>query len=135
MKTAWQQGVTHADYPTLKGDIETEIVIIGGGITGIVTAYQLALSGRKVVVLDKGTLFKNSTTAFTTGFLSSDIDTDFSDLVWMFGERVATDLLRSHMYAIDRIEKTVKDEKIGCEFERVPEYWYATSEKNTENLE
>lgn len=125
MKTAWQRTVELEFYPQLREDIEADIVIIGGGITGITTAYLLAKEGKRVAVLEKKSL-KESVTAYTTGFLVADIDTDAKDLVRMFGEDDARDVWRSHQEAIDATESIIKAEGIECEFRRCVEYLYAT---------
>jgi glycine/D-amino acid oxidase-like deaminating enzyme len=125
--STWQKGIDLPAYPALKGDLQTEVVIIGGGIVGSVTAYRLARAGKKVVVLEKGTLLESSSTAYTTGMLGGDVDTDLGDLIYMFGEKKAKLVWKSGQDAIDSIEENIKREKIDCEFIRVPEYWYATS--------
>jgi glycerol-3-phosphate dehydrogenase len=40
------------DYPTLEGDLQVDVAIIGGGITGITAAHQLVQAGKKVAVLE-----------------------------------------------------------------------------------
>ena len=40
-------------YETLEKDIETEVCIIGGGLTGITTGYYLSKEGKQVVILEK----------------------------------------------------------------------------------
>lgn len=39
-------------FPTLSGDVTTDICIIGGGLTGVSTALELAEQGRDVVLLE-----------------------------------------------------------------------------------
>ena len=41
-------------YETLKNDIDTDILVIGGGISGLTTAYCLAKEGRKVILVEDG---------------------------------------------------------------------------------
>jgi glycine/D-amino acid oxidase-like deaminating enzyme len=128
MLTTWQKGIKENVFPTLQDNITTDVVIIGGGIAGISTAYFLSLSGKKVVVLEKETLFK-SITAYTTAFLTADIDTDASDLVQIFGEEGAKQIWKSGAHAIRTIEHITRAERIDCDFMWIPEYFFATSKK------
>lgn len=41
------------NYKKLEGNSETEVTIIGGGLTGLTCAYYLSKSGKKVTVLEK----------------------------------------------------------------------------------
>ncbi|MDZ3993373.1 tRNA 5-methylaminomethyl-2-thiouridine biosynthesis bifunctional protein MnmC [Pseudomonas sp. Teo4] len=42
----------HAQYPTLKGTVEVDVAIIGGGFTGVATAVELAERGLKVAIVE-----------------------------------------------------------------------------------
>lgn len=121
--TTWQ-GIQPEIYPRYAGEMKTDVVIVGGGIAGTTTAYLLAKAGKKVVVLDKGDLFR-SVTAYTTAFLTRSLDSDLSTLKNIFGKKAIKQILGSHEAAIDLIESIVKEEKIDCEFCRVPNYMVA----------
>ena len=41
MRSLWNETVTRPEFPTLESDTETDVLIIGGGIAGILTAYFL----------------------------------------------------------------------------------------------
>ena len=41
-------------FPRHRGTIQTDVVIVGGGLTGCATAYAFAAAGIKVVVVDAG---------------------------------------------------------------------------------
>ena len=45
MRSLWNENVCRPGFPALKGDIKTDVLIIGGGITGILTAYFLQKKG------------------------------------------------------------------------------------------
>lgn len=111
-------------YPPLGADMKTDVVVIGGGIAGTTTAYLLAKAGKKVVVLDEGDIC-GTVTAYTTAFLTRSLDSDLSTLATIFGKRAIKQILGSHEAAIDMIESIVKEERIACEFSRVPSYMVA----------
>src|SRR5688572_13622199 len=65
----WTTGLPKAEHPRLKGSLQAGTVIVGGGITGLMTAYLLARAGRKPVLLEKdgiGLGDTGSTTAMAT---------------------------------------------------------------------
>jgi glycine/D-amino acid oxidase-like deaminating enzyme len=133
MRTTWKKELNIPKYQKLNKAIATEVVIVGGGATGITLAYLLAKEGKKVVVLDKETLAE-SATAKTTAFLCENIDTILPDLVTLFGEENAQRIWKSGEYAIDKIEKIISEEKIECEFKRVKEHIYACGESGRKRL-
>ena len=46
MESIWQKGVARSKFDTLKGDLKTDVLIIGGGITGLLCAYFLHKQGQ-----------------------------------------------------------------------------------------
>jgi hypothetical protein len=128
MLTTWQKGIPKQTFPTLQESISSDVVIVGGGIAGISTAYFLSLAGKKVVVLEKNSIDK-SVTALTTAFLTADIDTDPSDLCTIFGKRAARAIWKSGAHAIRTIEHIARAERISCDFSWTPVYFFATGER------
>jgi glycine/D-amino acid oxidase-like deaminating enzyme len=112
--------------PKLSSDTEADVVVVGGGLTGVWCAYLLARSGLRVVVLEKGRLGR-SETLYTTAFITQVIDTSLVNLEKMFGSRVARGVWRSGGDAISMITQVVENEEIKCEFERIPFVLYARS--------
>jgi glycine/D-amino acid oxidase-like deaminating enzyme len=126
-ESSWQD-VKGKAYPKLEKDLEADVVIIGGGITGVFSAYLLARTGKKVVLLEAESI-GSGVTAYTTAFLTQVVDTDATDLVRMFGARKARLVWGSGRQALDAIEAVSRQEGIECEFMRCPLYYYANSEK------
>src|SRR5687768_18619496 len=56
------------EYPTLEGNIEVDVAIIGGGITGITAALQLTNAGKRVAILEARRV-GGGTTGWSTGNL------------------------------------------------------------------
>jgi len=129
----WLEGIERPKY--LRGilPIEIEILIIGGGITGLVSAYLLAKASKKVVLLEKNKLGEWVTDC-TTGFLTGVIDTDPIKLIKVFGEEKARMIFQSHFEAINETEKIIKAENIECEFERCSNYIYANNKREEKSL-
>ena len=53
MKSIWQKTAELPSFPTLEKDIKTDVLIIGGGLAGILTAYKLRENGVNCVVVEK----------------------------------------------------------------------------------
>ncbi len=120
-------------FPPLDTPLEVDVAIVGGGITGLICAYVLAQAGMRVAILEKDRIAHGATGA-TTAFLTQYIDTIISELIPMFGEESAKDIILSHRQAIDDIESIIQQEHIACDFERCPIYVYANSEKENTTL-
>ncbi len=114
---SWFKGVLLPTFPKLAESLQTEAVIIGGGLTGMLAAYLLAKNGNRVILLEKETIGSGAT-GRTTGFLTQSIDTAFGRLVWMLGKEKTKLVIESHGAAIELLQKIVKNEQIECEFMR-----------------
>lgn len=130
---SWYRDVNIPKFEKLNEDIETDIVIIGGGLTGITCAYLLSKAGKKVVLLEKDRVGSGAS-GMTTAFLTQNIDTGWSKLIDMFGKRNTDLIAESHSFAIDAIEKIIEENKIDCEFIRCNNYSYSLTERDTKHL-
>jgi len=125
MSTTWETKTKK--FNKLNKNIHSEVLVIGGGLTGIWHAYLLSEIGIKVVVIDSKKLGMGAT-YMTTAFLNQEIDTNLTDLVKMFGKRQAKDIWTSHKKAIDIVEEVINEEGIDCDFERSSLWVYADNE-------
>ena len=105
-------------------DAETDVCVVGAGIAGMSTAYQLARAGLRVIVLDHGPL-GGGQTGLTTAHLSNALDDRYSELARVHGEALAQVAADSHTAAIDCIEAICIEENIECDFHRVDGFLFA----------
>jgi glycine/D-amino acid oxidase-like deaminating enzyme len=122
--TLWVTTAQLPTYPELTKDTKADVVIIGAGLTGVLSAYLIAKEGKKVVIIEKNTVAEGAT-HLTTAFLTQIIDTDMQDLIETFGLEKARRLIDSHARAIDLIEKIIIEEEIDCDFTRCVNHIYA----------
>jgi glycine/D-amino acid oxidase-like deaminating enzyme/nitrite reductase/ring-hydroxylating ferredoxin subunit len=122
-------------FPVLENDLETEIAVVGAGISGLTTAYLLAQAGKKVAVLERGAGVLLGQSARTTAHLSNAFDDRYFEMERLHGTEGAFLLAQSHTAAIDFIESTVTKEGIACDFARLPGYLFAENEREAEDLE
>jgi len=102
---------------------EVEVLVIGAGIAGLTTAYQLVRRGVKVVVVDDGPIGGGETVR-TSAHLASAVDDRFVELAKDFGDAGAQIVAESHAAAIDFIELTVAELGLDCGFRRVDGYLF-----------
>ena len=69
-ESLWRATHEFDSYPKLTEDITADVAIIGAGIAGITTAYLLAQTGMRVVVLEAGKVL-DGTTGHTTAKASA----------------------------------------------------------------
>lgn len=132
--SVWEAAKT-PKFPRLKGSAETDVVVIGAGITGLTTAYLLAKAGRQVVLLEQAKVASGAS-AYTTAFLTALIDTDFSDLVSVYGRKRAKQIISSHIEATNQIEALARAEEIDCGFRRITHHEYiCSSDEDVEDLQ
>lgn len=119
----WTDSVSPIVFKPLTEDLETDIVIVGGGLAGISIAYCLSQEGRKVILVEDGYIGSGET-GRTTAHIVTALDNRYYTLENIFGEEDTQLIAESHIAAIDFIENTVKKEKINCEFERLNGYLF-----------
>lgn len=129
----WNQSNGSPAYPALPKSRETEVLIIGAGITGLTTALHLKHAGRQVVVVEAGCIGAG-TTGGTSGHLDAHPEQGASKLIKDFGEEVAREVTKARMQAIDQIETWCQNFAIDCDFQRIPAYLYSESEQGAKVL-
>ncbi|MDB5260215.1 MAG: FAD-dependent oxidoreductase [Candidatus Nomurabacteria bacterium] len=134
MKTTWEEYRNIEEFPSLTKSASPDVVIVGGGMAGLLSAYLISKEGKKVIILEKGRIAAG-VTMYTTAFLTHSLDTDYTDLIKIYGNKNAKTIIDSHRKAIDLIEQIVRDERIDCDFTRCSNYIYANSKKDTKGFE
>lgn len=120
-------------YNVLSENLETEVVIAGGGMAGLSIAYCLCRLGKRVVLLEDGNLGSGET-GRTTAHLVTALDDRYYNLEKLYGQEEAGLIAQSHAHAIDFIESTIARESIDCDFERLDGYLFLHPSDKAENL-
>ncbi|MFD3230314.1 NAD(P)/FAD-dependent oxidoreductase [Rahnella aceris] len=94
-----------------------DVVVIGGGFTGISAALTLARSGVNVVVLEAGEVMSQAS-GRNGGHCNTGVAQNFSALVESQGVEQATRYYRAFADAVDYVQSVVADEQIDCDFRR-----------------
>ena len=118
----WMKDAPAIEAPRLTADEQADVVVIGAGIAGLSTAYELSRLGKSVIVIDRGKIARGMT-ARTTAHLASEIDDYYYELIAVHGEDEARRYHESQVAAINRIEAICRDEGIECDFRRLDGYY------------
>ncbi|MBI3295818.1 MAG: FAD-dependent oxidoreductase [Deltaproteobacteria bacterium] len=132
-RSIWRAEALPSAKGPLDADTRADVCVIGGGITGLSVAYQLAKNQRSVVVLEMGLLGEGQT-QYTTAQLSSSIDCRYFQLEQWHGETGSHLAAESHTAAIDATEAIIRDEGIDCDFERLDGYLFLGPDDSAETL-
>ncbi len=137
MKTQsiWEGTEPHAtQYKTFSGDAEADVVIIGGGITGLVTAYLLGNAGKKVTLLEARSIGLG-TTGNSTGNLYATVDEHLHHIQKKWGAEKTKAVVSSRKAAIDFLEKTISELNMDCNFYRTRfSHFSETDDKEVESF-
>ncbi len=121
------------NYEELNKSIEVDVCIVGGGITGVSTAYMLAKNELKVCILEKDSIGKH-TTGFTTGKITSQHGLFYKYLTDTFSTNFAKKYLDANQNAISNIRDIINTENIDCDFEQQDNYIYTNDESEVSKI-
>lgn len=127
MKSIWSKSVSMPHFESLENDLESDAVIIGGGMAGLLTAYMLKEKGVDAVILEAAEICSGQT-ANTTAKITCQHGLIYKRLIDAFGEKNAQKYAQSNADAIDEYERIIDKEGIKCSFERLPSYLYTFSD-------
>src|SRR5687768_8438518 len=120
-------------FTALQGDRQCDVLVLGGGITGVTTALLLAEQGRKVVLLEAGEI-GSGTTGHSTGNLYVTTSLGLSSIASAWDESVARDVVRQRAAAIDFIELQCRRNPPAA-FTRCSQYQYARFAQHQQSIE
>jgi glycine/D-amino acid oxidase-like deaminating enzyme/nitrite reductase/ring-hydroxylating ferredoxin subunit len=114
----WLDSVEPIRFSPLRENQQTEVVIVGGGISGLSVAYCLSKAGKKVMVVDDG-FIGSGESGRTTAHLVNALDDRYFEIERLLGEEKCRLAAESHTGAINFVEQTVQEENIDCDFQRL----------------
>ncbi|MDF2522967.1 MAG: dependent oxidoreductase, partial [Clostridiales bacterium] len=111
----WMASTKISDYPSLEEDIKVDVAIIGGGITGISSAYLLSKEGLKVAIIEADRILKG-TTGHTTAKITSQHGLIYNKIKSKMSEEFARQYADANETAIRKIEEISKELSIECDY-------------------
>jgi len=129
----WLDSTTIPTFEKLEEDLETDIAIVGGGITGITTAYLLTQQGKKVTLIEAGNIL-TGTTGHTTAKVTAQHGLIYHQLIQQHGVDQAKLYYEANREAIDYIKELVEKHSIDCDFSSQDAYVYGNTEQSVQQI-
>ncbi len=127
MESIWSLNAKQPEFKMLEGNIETDVLVIGGGITGILCTYMLKKSGVDCVLAEAdhicGGITKNTTAKITYqhGLI-------YSEIVNRFGKDAAKLYFEVQKKALEKYKELAQN--IECDFEECNSFVYSCDNMN-----
>lgn len=133
-KSLWQKYESSEEYSKVDKDMDTDILIIGAGLTGVTTAYNLIGDKNKVIVIDRGKC-GDGVTARSTGKITYLQDLMYQKINEAYGFDAAKLYYESQKEATRIIKKNIKDNDIECDFQKSDAITFTKDEKELQKFE
>lgn len=126
MESLWRKDIEMPSFPMLKGEVKTDVLIIGGGIAGVLTAHFLHSMGVQYILVEKDRIC-SGTTQNTTAKITSQHGLIYSKLVKNLGVEKAKMYYRANEEALAEYKRLCLG--IDCDFEIKDNYVYSVSDR------
>ena len=120
-------------YPKLTEDLTTEVIIVGGGITGAITAYYFAKQKIPCVLLEKNKIAQGST-SITTALLQYELDENAVELQPFLTEEQVVHAYKLGVWALQELDEFIQLYGNACEYERKDTLLYTNQEDQVSEL-
>lgn len=134
MKSIWESNLELAGRKPLQSNLTVQIVVIGAGIAGILTAYFLKERGHQVIVVETKEIAGGQTKG-TTAKITSQHGMCYEKLIRKIGREKARIYAQANEEAISVYEQIIAKEKISCHFEKRAAYLYTVQESGKAKLQ
>ena len=131
MDSIWMENIKLPEFPELKSDKKTDILIIGGGITGILCAHFLKERGAGYM-LAEGRTICSGTTGNTTAKITAQHSLIYDKILKSRGVENAAMYLHANLSAVEKYAELCLGQEGGgsgpgihCDFERKTSYVYS----------
>lgn len=124
---------TKKQYNYLTEDVETDVIIVGGGVTGSILGYYFSKEGIDTVILEKSRIAHGST-SITTSLLQYELDSNLMALTENVSLDHAINSYKLGVKALDEIEKFIKEYGNKCDYIKRDTLLYTAKKLEIEEL-
>ena len=125
-ESLWRDTVSLPQFPQLKEDTKTDVLIIGGGITGILCAYMLEQEGVSYLLVEADRIC-SSVTQNTTAKITLQHGLIYDKLIRRFGIEKARMYLQANLVALEQFRILCSD--IECHYEVKDSFVYSLTDR------
>ncbi len=133
-QSCWTDVHFFTECEALSGPIQTDVLVVGAGISGLTVAYNLIRQGWNVVVAEAREIGSGET-GRTTAHISNALDDRYEEIEQFHGAEGARYAAESHTAAIQLIADIVDTEGIACDFQFVDGYLFCHPSDDVSTLE
>ena len=133
-KSIWKENAQNKEMPKLEKNLTCEILIIGGGVAGLSTAYFLKNSNKDIVLIEKSKCAEGAS-ARNTGKLTFMQELIYHKLEKNYSKNTAMLYLNSQKEAISLVKKIIKENNIDCNLYEQDSYVFVDNESDIKKLE
>ncbi len=126
MKSIWQIQNEKPKFDPLNGDIKTDVLIVGGGLTGILCGYMLKKAGVDCIIAEAETVC-GGITKDTTAKVTLHHGAIFDKMINRYGVEKARLYVKAHSEAIDKYAELAKS--LPCNFEAADSFVYSVRDR------
>jgi len=125
MDSIWEKDVQMPQFPALEGDVKTDVLIIGGGLTGLLCAQKLKHAGVDCMLIEENRIM-SGVSGRTTAKITSQHGLIYSKLMEKFGTEKAQLYWQANEDALAAYQDLTKN--MDCDFQSQSSYIYARTD-------
>lgn len=126
--------IPYTSRPSLKQDIETDVVVVGGGITGVSAAYHSVKAGFRTVLIEKDVIASGSA-GKNGGMVVEGLAIDFIEAIKQFGKKQAVEAWQRTIDARECVISLIESNNIACDFSRPGSLYVASEPQDASTLQ
>lgn len=126
MESVWQTNTKLPKFPKLDKDVKTDVLIIGGGIAGILTAYFLQQNKVNYILVEKDRIC-SGTTQNTTAKITFQHGLIYQKILKSGGIEAARKYLNANKKAFEKYAEMCSN--IKCNYETKDNYVYSINDR------
>ena len=129
MNSLWMATSNTPDFPQLLEDISTDVLVIGGGMAGLLTAYYLQQKGIDTVIVEKDKIC-SATTSGTTAKITAQHGLIYHKISKSYNETFSKMYYKANAMAVDNLKELCK--KVNCNLENKNNFVYSFDKRKIE---